>query len=91
MYGISPNSGVGGVINIVPKRPLDEDLTRVTTTTLRTQVGGHLDLSRRFGTDNQFGVRFNGNLQGGDTAIDDQHRDLVSVPSRLITVASACA
>jgi iron complex outermembrane receptor protein len=35
MYGISPNSGVGGVINIVPKRPLDEDLTRVTTTTLR--------------------------------------------------------
>ena len=77
MYGISPNSGVGGVINIVPKRPLDEDLTRVTTTYASdSQVGGHLDLSRRFGTDNQFGVRFNGNLQGGDTAIDDQHRDL---------------
>jgi len=77
MYGISPNSGVGGVINIVPKRPLDEDLTRVTTTySSDSQVGGHLDLSRRFGSENQFGVRFNGNLQGGDTAIDDQHRDL---------------
>ncbi|RVD79845.1 MULTISPECIES: TonB-dependent receptor [Pseudomonas] len=77
MYGISPNSGVGGVINIVPKRPLDEDLTRVTTTYASdSQVGGHLDLSRRFGSENQFGVRFNGNLQGGDTAIDDQHRDL---------------
>ncbi|CAI8771627.1 TonB-dependent receptor [Pseudomonas sp. IT-P294] len=77
MYGISPNSGVGGVINIVPKRPLDEDLTRVTTSYASdSQVGGHLDVSRRFGEDNQFGVRFNGNLQGGDTAVDDQHRDL---------------
>jgi len=77
MYGISPNSGVGGVINIVPKRPLDEDLTRFTGSYASdSQVGGHLDLSRRFGSENQFGVRFNGNLQGGDTAIDDQHRDL---------------
>ncbi|GAB7529249.1 TonB-dependent siderophore receptor [Pseudomonas sp. 3A(2025)] len=77
MYGLSPNSGVGGVINIVPKRPLDEDLTRVTSSYASdSQVGAHLDLSRRFGPDNQFGVRFNGNLQGGDTAVDDQHRDL---------------
>lgn len=77
MYGISPNSGVGGVINIVPKRPLDEDLTRFTGSYASdSQVGGHLDLSRRFGEENQFGVRFNGNLQGGDTAIDDQHRDV---------------
>ncbi|WP_426155333.1 TonB-dependent receptor [Pseudomonas sp. TSRC2-2] len=77
MYGISPNSGVGGVINIVPKRPLDEDLTRFTGSYASdSQVGGHLDLSRRFGSENQFGVRFNGNLQGGDTAVDDQHRDL---------------
>ncbi|HWH89867.1 MAG TPA: TonB-dependent siderophore receptor [Pseudomonas sp.] len=77
MYGLSPNSGVGGVINIVPKRPLDEDLTRFTGSYASdSQVGGHLDVSRRFGSENQFGVRFNGNLQGGDTAIDDQHRDL---------------
>ncbi|MFJ7311566.1 TonB-dependent receptor [Pseudomonas sp. NPDC098747] len=77
MYGISPNSGVGGVINIVPKRPLDEDLTRFTGSYASdSQVGGHLDLSRRFGSQNQFGVRFNGNLQGGDTAVDDQQRDL---------------
>ncbi|MBN6775661.1 TonB-dependent siderophore receptor [Pseudomonas granadensis] len=77
MYGISPNSGVGGVINIVPKRPLDEDLTRFTGSYASdSQVGGHLDLSRRFGSENQFGVRFNGNLQGGDTAVDDQQRDL---------------
>ena len=77
MYGISPNSGVGGVINIVPKRPLDQDLTRFTGSYASdTQVGGHLDISRRFGEENQFGVRFNGSLQGGDTAVDDQHRDV---------------
>ncbi|NVZ50877.1 TonB-dependent siderophore receptor [Pseudomonas sp. B6002] len=77
MYGISPNSGVGGVINIVPKRPLEEDLTRFTGSYASdSQTGGHLDISRRFGEENQFGVRFNGSLQGGDTAIDNQHRDV---------------
>ena len=77
MYGVSPNSGVGGVINIVPKRPLDQDLTRFTGSYASdSQVGGHLDISRRFGDENQFGVRFNGSLQGGDTAVDDQHRDV---------------
>jgi len=75
MYGISPNSGVGGVINIVPKRPLAEDLTRFTASyESDSNVGGHLDVSRRFGDENQFGVRFNGSLQGGDTAVDDQER-----------------
>ncbi|TFY84917.1 TonB-dependent siderophore receptor [Pseudomonas nabeulensis] len=77
MYGISPNSGVGGVINIVPKRPLEQDLTRFTGSYASdSQVGGHLDISRRFGDEHQFGVRFNGSLQGGDTAVDDQHRDV---------------
>ncbi|MDR0279441.1 MAG: TonB-dependent siderophore receptor [Paucimonas sp.] len=77
VYGISPNSGVGGVINIVPKRPLAEDLTRFTASYASdSQVGGHLDFSRRFGPDNQFGIRFNGSLQDGDTAVDDQQRNL---------------
>lgn len=77
MYGISPNSGVGGVINIVPKRPLEGDLTRFTGSYASdSQVGGHLDISRRFGEENQFGVRFNGSLQGGDTAVDNQSRDV---------------
>ncbi|WP_044874385.1 TonB-dependent siderophore receptor [Pseudomonas sp. LFM046] len=75
LYGISPNSGVGGVINIVPKRPLAEDLTRFTATYASdTQVGGHVDVSRRFGDEQQFGVRVNGSLQQGDTAVDDQWR-----------------
>lgn len=77
LYGISPNSGVGGVINIVPKRPLADDLTRVTASYASdTQVGGHLDVSRRFGEENRFGLRFNGSLLDGDTAVNDQQRTL---------------
>lgn len=46
LYGISPNSGVGGVINIVPKRA-SADLTRLTGNYLSgAQGGGHLDIAR---------------------------------------------
>ncbi len=77
LYGMSPNSGVGGVINVVPKRSLDEDLTRFTTSyALNTQLGGHLDVSRRFGEERRFGVRVNGSVQQGDTAIDKQSREV---------------
>lgn len=77
LYGISPNSAVGGTINIVPKRALDEDLTRVTTDYASNMQGGtHIDLSRRFGSERQFGVRFNGSMHGGSTPIDNQRHDL---------------
>ncbi|KAB0495049.1 TonB-dependent receptor [Pseudomonas vancouverensis] len=77
LYGMSPNSGVGGVINVVPKRSLDEDLTRFTASyAMNAQFGGHVDLSRRFGENREFGVRINGSTQGGDTAIDEQSRDV---------------
>ncbi|MDX1368550.1 TonB-dependent receptor [Pseudomonas sp.] len=76
LYGMSPNSGVGGVINVVPKRSLDQDLTRFTASyAMDSQAGGHIDLSRRFGDQRQFGVRINGSTQQGDTAIDDQSRE----------------
>jgi iron complex outermembrane receptor protein len=39
-----------------------------------SQIGGHLDVSRRFGEERRFGVRINGSTQQGDTAIDDQSR-----------------
>ncbi|MDI3252937.1 MULTISPECIES: TonB-dependent receptor [unclassified Pseudomonas] len=77
LYGMSPNSAVGGVINVVPKRSLDEDLTRYTASyTQDAQVGSHLDISRRFGDERHFGVRLNGSLQNGDTVIDQQSRDI---------------
>lgn len=74
IHGMSPNSGVGGGINVVPKRA-DADLTQVRIDySTQSQAGGHLDLSRRFGAQREFGVRFNGNYQNGDTPIDHQSR-----------------
>jgi iron complex outermembrane receptor protein len=73
LYGMSPNSGVGGVVNIVPKRPLSEDLTRVGVDfTSASQLGEHVDISRRFGSDRQFGIRFNGLHRQGGTPLDNQ-------------------
>lgn len=75
LYGMSPNNAVGGVINVVPKRSLDEDLTRFTARyAMNSQMGGHVDVSRRFGEERQFGMRINGSTRQGDTAIDDQSR-----------------
>ncbi|GLS35112.1 TonB dependent/Ligand-Gated channel TonB [Mesorhizobium tianshanense] len=77
LYGISPNSSVGGTINIVPKRAGDVDLTRFTADYASSlQGGGHVDVSRRFGAERQFGVRFNGSYHGGDTPIDNQTREV---------------
>ncbi len=74
LYGMSPNSGVGGVVNIVPKRALPQDLTRFTATYASdSQLGGHVDLSRRFGEGRAFGIRFNGVARQGDTPLDHQH------------------
>jgi iron complex outermembrane receptor protein len=76
LYGISPNSSVGGTINIVPKRAGDVDLTRLSAHYANDlQGGGHVDVSRRFGSERQFGVRFNGSYHGGDTPLDNQSRD----------------
>ncbi|MEC4717655.1 TonB-dependent siderophore receptor [Noviherbaspirillum sp. CPCC 100848] len=75
LYGMSPNSGIGGVVNIVPKRAGAEDLTRVTLeASSGWQGGAHLDTSRRFGEGKQFGVRFNGSHRQGDTPVDKQER-----------------
>lgn len=73
LYGMSPNSGVGGVVNVVPKRALPQDLTRFTLDyTSDAQVGGAVDLSRRFGEDREWGIRFNGLHRQGGTPLDNQ-------------------
>ncbi|MET4478221.1 iron complex outermembrane receptor protein [Bradyrhizobium sp. F1.13.3] len=75
LYGMAPNSSVGGTINIVPKRAGDVDLTRVTTDyATNSQFGTHLDVSRRFGENREFGIRVNGSYHNGDTPLDNQSR-----------------
>lgn len=77
MRGIPPNGSIGGSINVVTKRAQDEPLTRLTTTyTSKSNLGAHLDMGRRFGENNAWGVRFNGVLRGGEASIDDGKQDL---------------
>ena len=60
---------VGGVINLVPKRPTDTPLTRFTADyDYQSRLGIHADLSRRFGSKKQFGARLNAIYRNGEGA-----------------------
>ena len=78
--GVSPSgSGVGGAINIEPKRAADAPLTRLTTeVTGSGYVESGIDVGRRFGDENRFGVRVNVVRGRGDTAINDEERRATS-------------
>jgi iron complex outermembrane receptor protein len=70
--GIGPVTSVGGSINVVTKRASDIPLTRLTATYMgKAQFGTHLDVGRRFGEDNQWGIRANGVWRNGEGNIDD--------------------
>lgn len=73
LNGMAPFGTTGGAINIVPKRAGPEPLTQVTPSYQSDgQLGGHVDLARRFGKDDRFGVRINGLYRDGNTALDQQ-------------------
>ncbi|EPM93876.1 outer membrane ferric siderophore receptor, partial [Pseudomonas syringae pv. actinidiae ICMP 18804] len=74
--GISPRGSVGGGINVVPKRATDKPITELTTSyASKGQAGAAIDIGRRFGEDDKFGIRFNGVKQSGDTEWDHQSVD----------------
>ena len=69
------SSGVGGLINLEPKRAEDTPTTSVGVDyTSDSQVGGTLDVGRRFGDNNQFGARVNLVHREGEGALDDDRR-----------------
>ncbi|RDU94627.1 TonB-dependent receptor [Trinickia dinghuensis] len=74
--GVPPSSsGVGGGIDLQLKRADDKPLTRVTFSgTASGEVGTHVDVGRRFGSRDQFGIRVNSAVGGGETSIDGEHR-----------------
>lgn len=79
--GMAPSGGVGGVINLVPKRAADTPLTRVSVGFQSdSQLGTSLDVGRRYGEDNEWGVRVNAALSDGDTTLSGQSkkRDFLS-------------
>ncbi|MNF50891.1 Ferrichrome receptor FcuA precursor [compost metagenome] len=73
LSGIAPRGSIGGGINIEPKRATDAPITEFTGNYASAdQVGGAVDIGRRFGEDQRFGVRFNGVRQSGDTEWEHQ-------------------
>jgi iron complex outermembrane receptor protein len=66
----NPGASPGGTINLVPKRAGDVPFTEITGRYLGgSAFGVHVDTSRRFGTNNEWGVRVNAFTQGGETAV----------------------
>ncbi len=60
-----------GIVNMVPKRAGADPVSNVTLLgDSLGSYGAHVDLARRFGTDNQFGVRLNAMDEHVDTSID---------------------
>ncbi|MGB3819995.1 TonB-dependent receptor [Achromobacter pulmonis] len=75
LTGASPGGdGIGGAINLVPKRAPNEPLTRFTTgISSGGQFSVSTDIARRFGPGDSTGIRLNVANRSGDTAIDDEH------------------
>lgn len=77
LRGISPGGSIGASINLVPKRAEDDPLTRFTATyDSRSQFGGHVDIGRRFGESDQFGIRVNGVYRNGEGAVRDNNNTM---------------
>ncbi|MFY1983890.1 TonB-dependent receptor [Achromobacter xylosoxidans] len=73
LNGMPPGGSVGGAVNLVPKRAGDVPVASLTATYMSdSQFGGHIDLGRRFGENQQFGIRFNGVYRDGGTAVKQQ-------------------
>jgi iron complex outermembrane recepter protein len=84
LNGMAPTGAVGGNINLVTKRATDAPVTQLTTSYFSdAQYGAHVDLGRRFGEDNRWGVRFNGAYRDGRTGVDDQSQRAGSATLKL--------
>lgn len=72
--GVSPTgTGLGGNVNLQPKRATDTPIRRYTQDiSTDGRIGEHLDLGQRFGEDNRFGARVNLSQREGETAINDE-------------------
>jgi iron complex outermembrane receptor protein len=76
LNGAAPGgTGIGGSVNLIPKRAARTPLTQLTANyTSAAHVGGSFDVARRFGNGSEWGVRVNGAARRGDVGIDDEFR-----------------
>ncbi|WP_066686417.1 TonB-dependent siderophore receptor [Caulobacter sp. CCH9-E1] len=78
LNGAAPGgSGVGGAFNLMPKRAPTAALTRFTAGwDGGSQFYGSADVARRFGDNDAYGARANLALRDGETAVDNEKRNL---------------
>ncbi len=77
LNGMSPYGSLGGSINLVPKRAGDTPLNRLTLSYVGdSQFGVHADVGRRYGENNEWGVRVNAARSSGDTVVDHSSESL---------------
>jgi iron complex outermembrane receptor protein len=76
LNGAAPGgTGIGGSVNLIPKRASNAAINRATIGfTGPENIGGSFDFGRRLGDDDAWGVRINGTVRGGDASIDDESR-----------------
>ncbi|KPC51892.1 TonB-dependent receptor [Amantichitinum ursilacus] len=74
LTGAAPNGGgIGGSINLLPKRAPNTDLNEITVGVASGGSGTvSADVARRFGPDKSIGLRVNAGYTDGGTAIDDE-------------------
>ncbi|MFB9262482.1 TonB-dependent receptor [Bradyrhizobium erythrophlei] len=73
LNGMAPEGSIGGSVNVVTKRAGDDPLTRWTAGYMsNSRFGTEIDGARRYGEQKEWGVRFNGGIDGGNTTIDRQ-------------------
>ncbi|WP_411339157.1 TonB-dependent receptor [Sphingopyxis sp. J-6] len=73
LNGAAPGgSGIGGSVNLIPKMA-ERDMTRATLGyTSAAHFSGAVDVARRFGANDEWGLRVNGSARRGDIAINDE-------------------
>jgi iron complex outermembrane receptor protein len=78
LTGANPGSGgIGGAINLLPKRAPNDPLTRVTLGGgSGSQANVAADVARRFGPDASTGIRVNVAHRSGGTSVDDEKTEL---------------
>jgi iron complex outermembrane receptor protein len=76
--GAAPGGGgIGGAINLLPKRAGNTPLTQITAgVETGSQAYVAADVARRFGEGDRLGVRVNAVRRDGDTAVDRESRKL---------------
>ncbi|MGO3133153.1 MAG: TonB-dependent siderophore receptor [Alcaligenes sp.] len=76
LNGMMPSGSVAGTVNTVTKRATDENINRVGIGYESDSIySGKVDFGRRFGADNQWGVRINATKRKGETAVKDKKLD----------------